>query len=103
MTMSSNGQTLYKLRHLPSVTDEIKSIANDLALHGRKAEFLSAMTAVVAKLQKEPTVWGDPEYNLHHPGGCIYHGIMKPVIVKYAVFEHEKTVLLLNVRILAND
>ena len=36
------------------------------------------------------------------PAQCKYHGILDPVIVHYVVFEHEKIVLLVDVRPLPN-
>ena len=98
--MSSNGNTIYELRHMPAVGQQIKDLAKRAAVRGRKAEFVSALKAVLAKLQTEPSKWGDPEYNLHKTGGCVYHGILDLLIAKYAVFEHEKIVLLMNIRLL---
>jgi hypothetical protein len=59
------------------------------------------MAQVLVILQTEPTTWGDPEYNLHQPGACVYHGIREPVIVKYAVFERDKVVLVMSISVLA--
>jgi hypothetical protein len=88
--ISSNGNTGYEIRHLPVVGQQIKDLAKKAATRGQKATFLAALTTVLTKLRMEPSQWGDPEYNLHTPGGCVYHGVLDPVIAKYAVFEHEK-------------
>jgi len=101
--MSSNGNTVYELRHLPTVGQMIKDATKIATARGRKAAFLAALIYVFAKLRTEPSSWGDPEYNLHKPGGCVYHCIHNPVVVQYAVFEHEKIVLLMNVRILPSE
>lgn len=97
--MSSNGQTVYELRHLSSAAQAIKELAKTLPAGGPREAFVSAMRIIIEKLQTEPSKWGDPEYNLRKPGGCVYHGILDPVIVKYAVYEHEKIVLLMKVRV----
>ena len=55
---------------------------------------------MVEKLQAKPSTWGDPEYNLHTPGACVYHGICDPLVVKFAVFEHERIVLVMSLRLL---
>ena len=99
--MSSNGQTGYELRHLPVVAQQIKDAGEKAAIVGKKTAFVAAMTIVLAKLQAEPTTWGDPEYNLHQPGACVYHGICDPVIAKYAVFERDKVVLVMRITVLA--
>ena len=97
--MSSNGNVIYEVRHLPIVGQQIKDLAEKAA--DRRTEFLSAMKVVLAKLRTEPTAWGDPEYNLQKPGGCVYHGIVRPVVAKFAVFEREKIVLLMSVALMA--
>ena len=101
--MSPNGNPMYELRHLPTVAEEIQELASIATDRGLKEIFLSALTAAIERLQTEPSGWGDPEYNLHKPGATKYHGILEPVILHYIVFEHEKVVLLIDVRPLPNS
>lgn len=101
--MSSNGTPVYDVRHLPDVTKSISDASKMAAARGQKAEFVAALKAVLAKLQTEPSVWGDPEYNLNTPGACVYHGIVKPIYVRYAVFEHGKMVLLMKAQFVSTD
>ncbi|MBI3822101.1 MAG: hypothetical protein HY289_05400 [Planctomycetes bacterium] len=96
--MSPNGQAGYELRHLPIVVDQIKFLAEQAAVRGMQPQLGAALKTVLEKLRKEPSTWGDPDYNLKKPGGCVYHGIVEPVIVTYAVFEREKIVLITKVR-----
>jgi hypothetical protein len=99
--MSPNGKTVYELRHLPIAGQQVRDIAKKAATKGKKENFLSAMASVLELLRTEPTTWGDPEYNLQQPGACVYHGVREPVIVKYAVFELDKIVLVMRVNVLA--
>src|SRR5262245_27881984 len=101
MTMSSNGKTHYKLRHLPKVAQEIVELTSIADAGGRKVAFLAALQELFTRLQTEPSVCGDPEYNLHKPGACVYHAIVDPALVRYAVFEHEQTVLITQVSLLS--
>ena len=68
--------------------------------HGQKIALASALTSVLAKLRTEPSTWGDLEYNLQMPGGCVYHAIFEPLLIKYAVYEPERVVLIMSVRLL---
>lgn len=101
--MSSNGHRGYKLRHLPAAAQQINDLAKIAAGRGLKTLLLASLTEVVGRLQSEPSSWGDPQYNLHKPGACMYSGILDPVIVNYVVFEHEKIVLVVKVRPLPNS
>jgi hypothetical protein len=64
----------------------------------RKA--LDALKAVFVQLRTRPLDWGDPEYRTRKKGGRVYHGIEAPLVVRYAVFEPDKLVWLLSVRLL---
>jgi hypothetical protein len=96
--MPSNGKIGYNLRHLPIVVEQIRNLAEQAEAKGSKPLLLAVLTEVLEILRVKPSTWGDPEYNLKKPGGCMYRGIADPVIVNYAVFEHEKIVLVTKVR-----
>jgi hypothetical protein len=98
--MLSNGQPEYKVGYLPAAKQQIHDLAAGCTDHGQKKALASALKAMLAKLQTEPSIWGDPEYNLQKPGGCVYHGIIEPVIIRYAIYEHERIVLIMSVRLL---
>jgi hypothetical protein len=93
---------LYDVHHMPAVGQQIRDLAKRAAAHGSKAVLVSVLKRILEKLRSEPSVWGDPEYNLRKPGGCVYHGILEPLQVQYAVFEPEKIIYLMNVRTLPN-
>jgi hypothetical protein len=95
--MSSNGSPSYDVQHLPPAAQQVKSLAEKAAKLGRMDQYVASLRAVIKKLQTAPSTWGDPEYNLHTPGGCVYHAIISPVFVQYAVFEHDKIVLIMKV------
>ncbi len=80
--MSSNGHLDYNVGYLAVAKQQIQDLAARVDGHSQKKALASALKSVLAKLRTEPSTWGDPEYNLQKPGGCVYYGIHKPVIVK---------------------
>jgi hypothetical protein len=96
--MSSNGKTYYVVRNLAVVGEQIKDLAKRAAAHGQKFVLLSVVLEILHKLQTEPSKWGDPDYNLHTPGACVYHGILDPLIAQYAI--PDKVVLLKSLKAL---
>jgi hypothetical protein len=98
--MPTNGETSYELRHLPTVVQQIKTLAEQADARGIRPQLVAALRSALEELRTHPNRWGDPEYNLKKPGGCMYHGIISPV--NYAVYEHEKIVLITSIRWLAN-
>ena len=54
--------------NLPAAAQQIRDLATIAAGRGLKNAFLDAVATVVAKLQTEPSRWGDPEFNLRKPG-----------------------------------
>ncbi len=47
----------------------------------------------------DPAAFGDPEYQTKKAGGTVYHAILGPFLVHYVVFEVEKAVFLLRIRL----
>jgi hypothetical protein len=59
-----------------------------------------ALRSIVSQLETRPQDWGDPLHRTHKEGGRVYRGIISPLVVRYALFESEKVVWLLDVRAL---
>jgi|SRR5579884_2978303 len=89
----------YKVGRLAVVNEQIREIAQRAELLGRRQEIEDTLLAVVAKLETEPLTWGDPQYAPRHPGGLVLRGLHFPLIVRYAAFEQERTVIILDLRV----
>ncbi len=95
--MSSNGRPPYQLRPLPRATDQIKVLSEKAIQEGAKKLFVDALKKLSTALETEPKESGDPERSLKKPGGTLFHAVFGPLFVQYAVYEHERTVLILKV------
>jgi hypothetical protein len=83
--------------HLAPVAHEIRALKASAAAAGLQEEFAAALQKMASKLQTEPLTWGDPEYHLKKPGGVVYHAVIAPVLVRYAVYETERQVVVLRI------
>jgi hypothetical protein len=95
--MLPNGSPGYEVRHLPIAAQQVKALGERALEQGMMADYVNSLKKIIDKLQSEPSTFGDPEYNLQTPGACVYHVIRSPVFVQYAVFEHDKIVLIMKV------
>jgi hypothetical protein len=89
----------YKVGRLAVVNEQIRQIGQRANRLGMRQEVEDALLAVVAKLETEPLTWGDPEYATRQPGGLVLRGLHFPLIVRYAAFEHEHAVIILDLRV----
>jgi hypothetical protein len=76
-------------------------------VRSRNALLRSAFSKVVHRIEERlrsaPLDWGDPEYNTKHPGGVVCHGLDDPLLVRFAVYEAEQAVLIIEVEPLPNS
>ena len=89
----------YKVGRLALVNEQIRQIGHRAKPLGMRQEIEDVLLAVVAKLETEPLTWGDPQYATRHPGGLVLRGLHFPLIVRYAAFEHERAVIILDMRV----
>ena len=89
----------YQVGRLAVVNEQIRQIAQRAKQLGLRQEIEDALLAVVAKLETEALTWGDPQHATRHPGGLVLRGLHFPLIVRYAAFERERSVILLDPRV----
>src|SRR2546422_510958 len=93
----------YKVEHIGPVKEQIRTLAARATAAGTGREYLEAIRRIFAELGTRPIEWGDPEWPTRKEGGLVYHGIAKPLIVKYVVYEAERYVCILNIKALPHS
>jgi hypothetical protein len=96
--MPSEEEPAYKVTLVGPVKKQMRDLHRKATTLGKHQEVVDALKAVIGHLQTGPLGWGDPQHRTRRPGGTVFHGIHGPVIARYAVFEAEKVVFLLDVR-----
>jgi hypothetical protein len=98
--VAEGGQPVYFVDRTGRVNEQIHALAHTASTpRGRKA-LVRALNKVVKTLSIQPLDWGDPEHNTRKQGGVVCHGIVPPLFVRFGVFEAEKVVIILDVRLL---
>ncbi len=87
----------YKLEQLGLVKEQIRTLSARATAAGVYPELAPAVQIVYDELRTRPLEWGDPEWSTRRPGGMVYHGIARPLIVQYVVFEAERYVCIMNI------
>jgi hypothetical protein len=100
--MASLEGSTYRLEPTGPADQQMRALLAKAAARGELGEILAALRAVARQLKARPHDWGDPLHRTRKEGGQVYRGIKSPLVVRYAVFEPEKVVWLLDVRALPN-
>jgi hypothetical protein len=98
----SEGPSSYHLDHLPAAKEHIRSIAASAKAAGKLPEFTEILKQAVQRLQTDPHGWGDPEHHLHVVDGVVCHGILRPMVFRYVIYEQVRGVVLLSVQCFAD-
>jgi len=99
--MNAGHSNNYKVDYLPGVTQQIQDGATFAKKSGRLAEYIKILKEAVRRLQTEPLGWGEPQYQYKAAGGVVCHGILRPVVVHFVVFEEMKIVMIMRVHVFA--
>jgi hypothetical protein len=100
--MASTEGAPYRLEPTGVADAQIRTLMARAAARGEQQEVRTALSEVTRQLKTRPHDWGDPIHRTHKEGGLVYRGLKPPLVVRYAVFEPEKVVWLLDVRALPN-
>jgi hypothetical protein len=96
--MTKNGPPVYRVGRGPIAQRQMAQLMKRATEIGIGAEVAATLRAIGRFLQTQADTWGDPQYHTKLPGGVVLRAMVDPFIVKYALFEAEKAVLLLEVR-----
>jgi hypothetical protein len=100
--MSAGQSGCYKLDHTVTAKEQIRSAAALATQAGKLPEFLAILKKAVLLMQTDPHGWGDPECRSRYVDGLLCHGIIRPVVFRYVVYEQVRSVVLRGVQIYAD-
>ena len=96
--MVPGGEEPFAVGQLPEVLRRVRELTEKAAILGVGNELFEAVTTVMAKLRTDPVGSGDPDYHPKKPGSCVYHIVNDPLYFRYAVYEIERVVLILEIK-----
>jgi hypothetical protein len=96
----SFGSGPYKVDRVPKVDEQLEQLAETATALDIRRIFFSSLGAMMDRLESDPQGFGDPLYRAKHKDGIVCHAMQSPLMVHYAVFEKEKTVIILDIMLL---
>ena len=94
--MAGNPGAFFRLGYPPQVKNQIQDLASRARKNGTMTTLVHALKQMIWKLMNRP-LEGEPKYRTQHPGGIVFQEVEPPLVFHYAVYQTEKTVLLLDV------
>jgi hypothetical protein len=96
----NNGQH-YRLDHTTATKEQIRFIAESVRKAGKLSQFIDILKKATHLLKNDPHGWGDPVRHTKGTDGVVCHGILRPVVFHFVIFEKVCSVLLYDVRLFA--
>ena len=100
--MNPDGMQPYRLTLVGDVAKEIKSLAQQAALFGKKRAYLDAWLAIEKRLANTPTDFGEYCFSLLKGDMLCHIGAIQPVAVRFAIHEKSRDVFVLKVFLLGS-
>jgi hypothetical protein len=88
----------FQISHKAEVVQQIHALHAIAKKKGVEVAYVAALKETIQHLQTHPLEWGDPEYHQHHEGSVICHAVADPIVVRFAVYQIEEKVHILEIR-----
>jgi hypothetical protein len=85
--MTPGAGSTWELVFFEIVRRQLRAWANQAADLGLRDQYAEALRTMVARLEADPTAWGDPQYRLRHLDLMVYRGFATFFYATYAVDE----------------
>ena len=88
----------FKLFVMPRANQQTRDLLQKAFSLGFRDELITTLKTSHDELRSAPEALGDPAHRTRKQGGRVYGAVVEPIYIRYAVFEHEKMVFLLDVK-----
>lgn len=89
----------YQITKINAVVQAIRGIISSEKDWEKRNALADALEAIVDRLRTDPLAWGDPQYRTKKEGGLICRGLYPPFSVHFAVYELERVVCVLDIKL----
>ena len=93
--MASGETQPYRLVELPAAMDALRKLRDKAIDLGIVESLLGALATIATRLRKDPAVAGEMLFHLKKEDSCVYRMACNPVFVRYAVYETQRVVMVL--------
>ena len=92
--MAEEPPTSFRVDLTPPFRTQVLELRRRAEALGIAPLFFARLKEIVQQLEIDPVGWGDPEYRTKLEGGRVFHAILAPLIVRYAVFDARRLVFI---------
>lgn len=96
--MSNGSIKPFQLDYSEVARKNIRDLHAKAKSIGKRAEFVRILNAAVELMRTKPNEWGDPEYRAKSVDAVMCHGILGPLMFRFAIYESVRGVVLLSVQ-----
>jgi hypothetical protein len=101
MTSQGNGEPAeYQVIVSEQVGVLIKQAHREAAQRGQGKPFVVALRTIQRRLQKDPHVFGEPLFHLPALKLLVYHAVVPPLVVHYALHQERPLAIVRSVELL---
>jgi hypothetical protein len=101
MANPSIGSQRYAVHCATAILDVMRRIHEQQSRHGRGQGVTRAFRQILRRLERDPVGFGEPAYRLPTMGLQVRKGIVRPLVVFYAISDHRPLVLIKDVKFFA--
>jgi hypothetical protein len=97
--VSSEPLNLYRVIYSERVRQHLRTLGGAAAERGDRQAFVDALTTFDSRLHIYPQ-FGDPLRDLAYEKATLYNAIIRPLAMRYAVYEEERMVVVVGLPVL---
>jgi len=102
MTSQGNGEPLrYAVEMSHQTRDELKGLHRRAADRGEGPEFVAAARQAIERLRNAPLEFGEPLFRLPVLKLSVRQGVIRPLVVDFAVHEERRLVFIRGFKLLS--
>ncbi len=100
--MTAPSHRPYQVVYSGNQLQIIRAYGAQAAVRGFGPAYRAAVKSIHHHLEMDPQEWGDPHNRLPHSGLILYHGMLPPLHVFYAVDPERRLVFVRDIQALPN-
>jgi hypothetical protein len=100
--MSDAPSGPYRIDHGANVPKQIRAIKATAKKKDRLGTFIDLMKEGLRRLETDPHGFGDPEFRSKQVDAVTCHALLRPLMLRYVIYEQEHGVVLLSIMLYAD-
>src|SRR3954466_5994193 len=96
--MPPSAPAPFHVSQLTGVTQAVRELLESARAAGNAKEMTEVLRLTIGKLKADPISWGEAQFHPKKAGSVVCQRIWRGISVRYAVFEQERKVMILEIK-----